>query len=89
MKSLHDLVYDVFGVTPYDIRYKECLEAVQLELSRPTLSPKLKETLLLYYQQKLTVTQISSLLEVNKSTISRRLSDFRIKLKLRYIYLTK
>ena len=89
MKSLHDLVFDVFCITPGDVRFKDCLEVIQSELSRPTLSPKLKETLLLYYQQKLTVTQISSLLGVNKSTVSRRLSDFRIKLKLRYIYLTK
>lgn len=89
MKSLHDLVFDVFGIMPDDVRYKDCFEAVQLEMHRPTLSLKVKETLLLYYHQKLTVSQIASLLGVDKSTVSKRLSGFRIKLKLRYIYLTK
>ena len=87
MKKLQDCVYDIFLLLPSDVNYENRLSQIYDLLEYAT--EKEKEAFRLYYEQKLSVKEIASLLDKDKSTISRQLSAFRSRARLRYLYLTK
>ena len=87
MKKLQDCVYDIFLLLPSDMNYEHRLSQIYELLKYAT--EKEKNVFCLYYEQKLPVKEIASLLDKDKSTISRQLSAFRSRVRLRYLYLTK
>ena len=94
----HDMVRDIFAITPESREYSHRLEQTLYVLSVLKLrEQRLYETVQLFYKQNLTLYQIAELLELSPTTISRRLSRFRRLVKDRFpnagelapIYLTK
>lgn len=87
MKKLQDCVYDIFLLLPSDVNYEHRLSQIYELLEYAT--EKEKEVFCLYYEQKLSVKEIASFLNKDKSVVSRQLSAFRSGVRLRHLYLTK
>ena len=85
MKSLHDIVFDVFGILPNDKRYIPAKKLIFTILQSKLTTDRTREIVSLYYFQYLTVSEISELLELNKSTVSKCLSTFRFRVRVKYL----
>lgn len=89
MKALHDPIFDIFGVLPQDFEHKRRAEQIEFELNSRQTTIAEREAFELYYKHGFSVTEISDFLGITKSSASRRLSRFRQRCRLRYLYLTK
>lgn len=84
--NLHDIVLDTFGILPSDSDYPNRLKQIEFELTNNTTSKRQFDCINLYYFDGLKIDDVSKRLEIEKSTVSRHLSTFRERCKLKYLY---
>lgn len=83
MKKKHDAVFDIFGLLPRDLGYLLREEQIRDELNNAP--ERMRDAVKLYYQQNLTTSQVAALLDIRSCTASRHISNFRLRVRVKYL----